>query len=127
MMTLSQVAISASQNPEPLVVGALVAGAGVVILWFAQKVLWLIKTMQAVLIALSGNPEVPAENRNGFVQQLETVADRLETHVRTFERHVQAEESWQKGISDNLKAQNGRFQEILSNVEKKLERRNKAR
>lgn len=117
-MTLSQVAISASQNPEPLVVGALAAGAGVVMLWFAQKVLWLVKQMQSLMIAFFGDPNNPLPN--GAIRKLREIDEKVGQHGHAFARHCEAEEAWQKGIGDSLNAQNNRFHERFNKIEDRL-------
>lgn len=117
-MTWAQAATAASQNPEPLVVGALAAGAGVVILWFAQKVLWLVKQMQSLMIAIFGDANNPMPN--GAIRKLREIDEKVGEHGTAFAKHCEAEEAWQKGIGDSLNAQNNRFHERFNKIEERL-------
>jgi hypothetical protein len=101
-VTFAQAVAAASSNPEPIVTGALVTAAGLVILWFAQKVLWLVKTMQSVMTALFGDMNVSEHERNGALKQLAGVDRRLMDHTTEFATSLQDAQTWQRQMYDAI-------------------------
>jgi len=95
-MTLLQLAQEASGNPEPIVVGGLVAGAGVVLLWFANRFMKMLSMVQSLVTAVFGDPNSPVPN--GVVRKLEGIDHRLKEHTGQFDLHVQTEEQWQRDM-----------------------------
>ena len=119
---LSQV--TTPETTEPIVTGALVTGGGIVILWFANRVLKLMTMMQTVMTALFGDapPAVP----NGVIRKLNTVSEALGQHVRMFDVRVREEEEWKAEARRLTMQQNTALQLRLTQIEDRLPTRRKS-
>ena len=115
-MSLTQAVAVASSNAEPIVTTALIAGAGLVLLWFANRFMKMLAMMQSVTTALFGDMNVSEHERNGALKQLAGIDKRLIDHAGGFDHHVQEEASWQREMYEAIHKWNEATTAILANV-----------
>lgn len=94
--TLAQAAAAATQAISLSTV--IESFAAVCALYLINLVLKLNKNMTSLMIALFGDPNVPASERTGALKKINDLSDAADAHATAFDAHVISEEGWQNGM-----------------------------
>lgn len=110
---LTQATTAITNNSEPIVTGALVAGAGGILFWFANRFMKMLSLLQSLSAAIFGDPNVPDAQRNGLIRKLDSIDHRLIEHSGQFDTHCVAEVTWQTEMYRAIHLWNDRATAIL--------------